>query len=351
MASAETRCVARRPPPPPPPRAITTRARAPRLGRGRGRAAPRRTTTTTTTTTRAVSMSSSSSSSSSPGGSMDQMRVTTVDVACVPGTEAAFAAASIANARSSVEEEDNARFDVLQDVGDDAKFVLVEIYDSPEGGASSMRPATLVPIRPRSRGERRSLRTLSPGASLRPGSLAFQRPPSTPFISASDAHELHPDVRRFERRTRPSTLTSVAAHKETAHYARWRDDVADAMAVPRRAGKYVPVYPWRGLWGSGAAARRKASARSTPEEASFLKPRRDDGDRATRTKMRMRRVLSHTGPRTTAFGDGGRRSLRTFAVVSLRPGPPAFNPRPRRLSTPLLTPLNSTPTFARIERP
>ena len=30
---------------------------------------------------------------------------------------------------------------------------------------------------------------------------------------------------------------------------------------------------------------------------------------------------------------GERRSLRTFAVVSLRP-PPAFNPRPRRLSTP-----------------
>ena len=48
---------------------------------------------------------------------------------------------------------------------------------------------------------------------------------------------------------------------------------------------------------------------------------------------------------------GERRSLRTFAVVSLRPGSLAFNPRPRRLSTPLLTPLNSTPTFARIERP
>ena len=43
---------------------------------------------------------------------------------------------------------------------------------------------------------------------------------------------------------------------------------------------------------------------------------------------------------------GERRSLRTFAVVSLRPGSLAFNPRPRRLSTPLLTPLNSTPTFA-----
>ena len=47
---------------------------------------------------------------------------------------------------------------------------------------------------------------------------------------------------------------------------------------------------------------------------------------------------------------GERRSLRTFPGVSLRPAL-AFNPRPRRLSTPLLTPLNSTPTFARMERP
>ncbi|EEH52711.1 uncharacterized protein MICPUCDRAFT_52520 [Micromonas pusilla CCMP1545] len=42
---------------------------------------------------------------------------------------------------------------------------------------------------------------------------------------------------------------------------------------------------------------------------------------------------------------GERRSLRTFAGVSLRP-PLAFNNRPRRLSTPFLTPFNSTPTFA-----
>ena len=48
---------------------------------------------------------------------------------------------------------------------------------------------------------------------------------------------------------------------------------------------------------------------------------------------------------------GERRSLRTFAVVSLRPGSLAFDPLPRRLSTPLLTPFNSTPTFARMERP
>jgi hypothetical protein len=44
---------------------------------------------------------------------------------------------------------------------------------------------------------------------------------------------------------------------------------------------------------------------------------------------------------------GARRSLRTFLPgVSLRP-PLAFNPRARRLSTPFLTPFNSTPTFVR----
>jgi hypothetical protein len=48
---------------------------------------------------------------------------------------------------------------------------------------------------------------------------------------------------------------------------------------------------------------------------------------------------------------GERRSLRTFAGASLRPGSLAFNPRPRRLSTPLLTPLKSTPTSLCMERP
>jgi len=52
---------------------------------------------------------------------------------------------------------------------------------------------TLVPIRPRSRGERRSLRTFPPGVSLRPGFLAFNPHPrrlSTP----TDAFQLHPVV-------------------------------------------------------------------------------------------------------------------------------------------------------------
>ena len=54
---------------------------------------------------------------------------------------------------------------------------------------------TLVPIRPRWRGERRSLRTL-PSASLRPP-LAFN--PDTPrrLSTPPDAFELHPDIRLY----------------------------------------------------------------------------------------------------------------------------------------------------------
>lgn len=34
-----------------------------------------------------------------------------------------------------------------------------------------------------------------------------------------------------------------ALHKETAHYATWRDTVAAMMAEPRRSVKYRAVYP------------------------------------------------------------------------------------------------------------
>ncbi len=32
-------------------------------------------------------------------------------------------------------------------------------------------------------------------------------------------------------------------HKETAHYARWRDQVADMMAEPRSGVKYSNIFP------------------------------------------------------------------------------------------------------------
>ena len=80
------------------------------------------------------------------------------------------------------------------------------------------------------------------------------------------------------------------------------------------------------------------------------RPRRDDVDGARSHPREVERrgafylTLVPIRPRRR----GERRSLRTFSPgVSLRPGSLAFDPdAPRCLSTPLLTPLNSTPTFA-----
>ena len=80
----------------------------------------------------------------------------------------AFRAATLENARSSVAEPGIARFDVIQQQDDPARFVLVEVYRTPE----------------------------DPGK-----------------------------------------------HKETAHYQKWRDTVADMMAEARWAVKYANVFP------------------------------------------------------------------------------------------------------------
>jgi (4S)-4-hydroxy-5-phosphonooxypentane-2,3-dione isomerase len=46
---------------------------------------------------------------------------------------------------------------------------------------------------------------------------------------------------------------AAAAHKQTAHYARWRDRVAEMMAEPRRSEKYSAVFPADGEgWASPA---------------------------------------------------------------------------------------------------
>ena len=87
----------------------------------------------------------------------------------------AFKAASLDNARHSVQEPGIARFDVIQQQGDPTRFVLVEVY---------------------------------------------------------------------------RTADAPARHKETAHYARWRDAVADMMAEPRYAIKYNNVFPNDSGWDS-----------------------------------------------------------------------------------------------------
>jgi autoinducer 2-degrading protein len=39
-----------------------------------------------------------------------------------------------------------------------------------------------------------------------------------------------------------------AAHKETQHYARWRDTVADMMAEPRQGIQYTNIFPEDADW-------------------------------------------------------------------------------------------------------
>lgn len=45
------------------------------------------------------------------------------------------------------------------------------------------------------------------------------------------------------------TADDPAKHKETAHYKKWRDTVADMMEEPRSAIKYFNVYPDEEGWG------------------------------------------------------------------------------------------------------
>lgn len=79
-----------------------------------------------------------------------------------------FKNATFENARKSLLEPGVARFDVAQQADDPSRFILIEMYRSPE---------------------------------------------------------------------------AVAAHKETAHYAVWRDTVASMMETPRQSIKYTTLFP------------------------------------------------------------------------------------------------------------
>jgi quinol monooxygenase YgiN len=53
----------------------------------------------------------------------------------------AFRQATIENARNSVQEPGIARFDVMQDTGEPSRFVLVEVYRSPQAPAEHRNTA------------------------------------------------------------------------------------------------------------------------------------------------------------------------------------------------------------------
>lgn len=96
------------------------------------------------------------------------MLIVHVHVHVKPEFVSAFRDASLENAHHSVQEPGIARFDVIQQVDDASRFILVEVYRSEE---------------------------------------------------------------------------ATAAHKATAHYAKWRDTVAHMMAEPRSSVKFANLYP------------------------------------------------------------------------------------------------------------
>ncbi|MGH9590515.1 MAG: putative quinol monooxygenase [Terracidiphilus sp.] len=96
------------------------------------------------------------------------MLIVHVHVRVRPESVADFRQASVENARNSVQESGIARFDVIQQQDDATRFLLIEVYRTPE---------------------------------------------------------------------------AAAAHKETAHYAKWRDAVVPMMAEPRSSVKFNAVFP------------------------------------------------------------------------------------------------------------
>jgi quinol monooxygenase YgiN len=64
-----------------------------------------------------------------------------------------------------------------------------------------------------------------------------------PGIARFDVVQQQDDVTQFVLIEVYRTSEAAAAHKETAHYAKWRDAVAPMMAEPRQSVKYNAVFP------------------------------------------------------------------------------------------------------------
>ena len=204
------------------------------------------------------------------------------------------------------------------------------------------------------------------GLSFDHGASYVSAKPSDPKWKASP----------FARALRAAEKAGVAA--------RWRGDVgvADADAATSRGddvvmdeGSFEAFPPEKELFvGVPTMAAlplfiAETLARATKPEASHLGDDAAVGapEYATNAFVQTLTEPQYPGGRwnlTARIRDGGafiftvvpirprwrgkRQSLRTFAVISLLP-PLGFNPRPRCLSTPLLTPFDSTPTFARTD--
>ena len=145
--------------------------------------------------------------------------------------------------------------------GSGGASVVVAVGGETAAGDVSGAFYTLVPIRPRRRGERRSLRTL-PVASLRPSHAFNPRPRrlSTP----TDAFQLHPDIRSYG--------TTLSSRRRTA-----RTSSEKAASAPRRTSQ-----------GPTATHRAPRSSRTSSSLPRPRPPPRSGWTRARRTGRRSR---------------------------------------------------------------
>ena len=71
-----------------------------------------------------------------------------------------------------------------------------------------------------------------------------------PGIARFDVIQQKDDATKFVLVEVYRTTDDPAKHKETAHYAAWRDAVADMMAEPRYSIKYDNIFPDENGWDS-----------------------------------------------------------------------------------------------------
>jgi len=68
-----------------------------------------------------------------------------------------------------------------------------------------------------------------------------------PGIARFDVLQQQDDPTRFLLVEIYRAAEAPAAHKQTAHYQKWAETVADMMAVPRFSVKFAKLYPEAGL--------------------------------------------------------------------------------------------------------
>jgi len=69
-----------------------------------------------------------------------------------------------------------------------------------------------------------------------------------PGIARFDVLQQADDPTRFVLVEVYRTTDATAAHKQTAHYAKWRDTVQNMMAEPRASMKFNNLYPDEAGW-------------------------------------------------------------------------------------------------------